>query len=91
MIGAGFKLIHGKEEKLVQDVCIDKRHYGQCYLTFLFQDNSLKKITIDEVEKFELFCKHLTKGAIRSRHLFSLDLCWTIDSGKLFGMNYSPN
>ena len=91
MIGNSFKLIQGKEEKLVQDVCIEKKNYGRCYLTFLFQDNSLQKITIDEVDKFELFCKHLNKGEIKSCHMFSFDVCWTVQSGKLFGMNYSQN
>ena len=91
MIGKGFKLIDGKEERLVQDVCIEKRQYGRCHLTFLFRDNSLKKIAIDEADKFELFCKHLNKGEIESCHMFSLDVCWTTNSGKLFGMNYSPN
>lgn len=89
MSRVGFKLTWGKEEKLVQDVFIDRSVCGKVAMTFTFNDNTIKKILIGDEEKADLFHKHKTNDRIESCHLFSIDLCWTTKKGDLYGMNYT--
>ena len=55
MSRVGFKLMWGKEEKLVQDVFIDRSICGKVAMTFTFNDNTIKKILIGDEEKADLF------------------------------------
>jgi len=84
-----FKMLVGNQEKLVQDVFIDRSVCGKAAMTFTFNDNTIRRILISDEEKVDMFQRHSNNESIASCHLFSIDLCWTTKKGNLYGMNYS--
>lgn len=83
-----FKMIVGSQEKLVQDVFVDRSMCGKAAMTFTFNDNTMKKILISDEEKADLFHKHKKNEMIESCHLFSIEMCWTTKKGNLYGTAY---